>query len=326
MRASLVALFLFSANFLTAAEPIAPAEEFSIEGLTPREAALEHLLSERGSLTAFEAAVADARKKGVTEQALLEARFLFHVDRQEDDALAAMLPDFRKRAETFKIEESEIFGTQEDWLAVTEYIVAIDALKRGDKDAFKKHITEAFWLSPRQGAAFAPHIDRLRMKDAMRSVKIDFSTELKPVSGADPISLEKIVEGKKALLFHFWSPWSRESEATLPEFAAAAVKLDQHGIAVVSLLLEDSAKVLTDAREILKNFEPAPPGNWLIDQKQNPLSRLLRVQSVPVIAVISPEGNILFNGHFTDDELWNVLKKIDATIVRPELSLDLEQP
>jgi len=326
MRTSLVLLFLLSANLSNAAEPVSPAEETSIEGLTPREAALEHLLSERGSLAAFETAVTDARKKGVSEQALLEARFLFHVDRQEDDALAAMLPDFRKRAETFKIEESEIFSTQEDWLAVTEYVVAIDALKKGDKDAFKKHITEAFWLSPRQGAAFAPHIDRLRMKDAMRSVKIDFTSKLKPVAGGDPIALEKIIEGKKALLFHFWSPWSRESEATLPEFAAAAATLEKHGIAAVSLLPEDSPKVLTDAREILKNFEPVPPGNWLIDRKENPFSRVLRVQSIPVIAVVSPEGDILFNGHFTDDELWSVLKKIDAAIVRPEHSLDLEQP
>ena len=67
---------------------------------------------------------------------------------------------------------------KEDWLAVIEYVQAIAALKKGDKAAFKTHITEAFWLSPRQASAFAPHIDRMRLEEAMRAVKIDFETKL----------------------------------------------------------------------------------------------------------------------------------------------------
>ena len=37
-----------------------------------------------------------------SEQAILEARFLYHVDRREDDAIAAMLPEFLKQQEHFK--------------------------------------------------------------------------------------------------------------------------------------------------------------------------------------------------------------------------------
>src|SRR5690606_11593641 len=131
----------------------------------------------------------------------------------------------------------------------TEYVQAIAALKKDDKTAFKKHITEAFWLSPRQGAAFAPHIDRLRLAEAMAAVKIDFPrVALRPLSGGEAVTLGSITEGKKALLLHFWSPWSRECEASMPDFSATARELLARDFAVVSILPENSAKVLDDAR------------------------------------------------------------------------------
>ncbi|MEX1114552.1 MAG: hypothetical protein WEB53_04840 [Akkermansiaceae bacterium] len=85
-----------------------------------RETALDNLLSERDSDKALEAAIIDARKTGISQQAILEARFLYHVDRREDKAIAAMLPEFLKQRDLFKLEDSEIFGIKEDWLAVVE--------------------------------------------------------------------------------------------------------------------------------------------------------------------------------------------------------------
>ncbi len=87
---------------------------------SPREAALDNLLAERESPKALKAAIAEARKAGVSEQAILEARFLYHVDHREDEAIAAMLPEFLKQRDGFKLEDSAIFGVKEDWLAVIE--------------------------------------------------------------------------------------------------------------------------------------------------------------------------------------------------------------
>jgi hypothetical protein len=288
-------------------------------GATPREAALERLLSERESPELLEAAAAAARKAGVSEQAVLEARFLYHVDRREDDAIAALLPEFMKRRDAFRLEESEIFSVREDWLAVTEYVQAIAALKKDDKEAFKKHITEAFWLSPRQGAAFAPHIDRLRLEEAMKSVRIDSTTRLDQLAGGGTAPLASPDDKHKAVLLHFWSPWSRECEAFMPDFVATAVSFMDSGIRVVSILPEDSPKVVNDARELLKPLGAKPPGAWLIDRKKDPLSRRLRVQSVPSMVLLDTEGRVLFNGHPADESFWNSLLRVDPSIKRPSL-------
>ena len=129
MRFPAAILPLFAVLAAAAAETTAPPEEPEIAGGSPREVALDNLLSERDSDKALEDVIAAAMKNGVSGQAILEARFLYHVDRREDDAIAAMLPEFLKQREVFKIEDSAIFSVKEDWLAVTEYVQAIASLK-----------------------------------------------------------------------------------------------------------------------------------------------------------------------------------------------------
>jgi|GEM_PF-236947 len=287
---------------------------------TPREAALEHLMSERGALAALDAAIADARKNGISEQSILEARFLYQVDHHDEEALASLLPDFLKQRENFKLADSTIFATKEDWLGVIEYVQAIDAIHKGDKQAFKNHITEAFWLSPNQAAFFAPHIERLRLDEAMEALKIDFSTRLTPLTpGGDPLTLEKIVTEKKALLLHFWSPMSEECEASMHDFIATAASVSKHGIAVASLVAEDSsAHEITEAQKQVHTLDEKLQTLWLLDSKENPLGKLLRVRTLPTMVLISPAGKILFNGEPADDEFWDALKKIDEKIERPD--------
>ena len=289
-------------------------------GMSPREVALDNLLSERESETALDKVVTDARKSGISEQAILEARFLFHVDRNEDAAIAAMLPEFLKRSADFRIEDSAIFTVKEDWLAVIEYVQAIDSLQKGDKAAFKTHITEAFWLSPRQASAFAPHIDRMRLEDSMRSVRIDFETKFRPLAGDGAVALKTLDESKKAMILHFWSPANGESQSTMPDYAITAKALGEAGIAMVSILPGDSPKLLTDAREAIKPLGANPPGAWLIDNKESPLAPLLRVQSLPTFVLVSNEGRILFNGDPDDDTFWESLRKLDPAIIRPGMT------
>lgn len=311
---SLILPFFISA--LAASAQTKPAEP-AAEALSPKEAALDRLLTERTSTEALASSIEEARKQGISEQAILEARFIYHVDRNEDQAVAALLPDFLKRNETFKLEESEIFATREDWLAVIEYVKAITALRSGDKAAFKAHITEAFWLSPKQGTAFAPHIDRLRMEETMASVKIDFAETFLPLIEGDPIALSRILGGKKALLIQFWSPFSAECEAMLPDFAKIESEITQKDIAVATIVLENSPKSLADARGMIG---AKPTGQWLIDHERDPLSPRLRIQNVPVFVLISPEGRVLSNGSANAAELWTALTKINPSIKQPELN------
>lgn len=295
-------------------------EEDPYAGLPPKRAALERMLSERGTLAEFEAAVKTARDLGVGEQAILEATFLYHVDRREDDKLAAMTPEFLKRKDSFKLDESEIFAVREDWLAVVEYVQAIAALKKDDRDGFKKHITEAFWLSPRQGSAFAPHIDRLRLDESMSKINVDLSSKLAPLSGGDPVELAKLLKDRKALLFHFWSPWSRECEDSMPDFKVTALELEKNGIAVASLVFESTPDALADSKRIVNELGTPPPGSWLVDREKDSFHRLLRIQSVPSMVLVSPEGRVIFNGHPSEDRLWEALTGLAPAIKRPAVS------
>jgi len=313
---SLAALLLLAATCF-AQKPKAASEDDPYASLPPKRAALERMLSERGTPTAFEAAIKKAREQGIGDQAVLEARFLYHVDRREDDKIAEMLPEFLKRKDDFKLEQSEIFAVKEDWLAVVEYVQAIADLKKKDRDGFKKHITEAFWLSPRQASAFAPHIDRLRMEETMRNVKIDPALKLPSLRGNDPVELGTLMRDHKALLLHFWSPQSHESEESMPDFKTTATELQKHGISVASLLAESTPEAVKEAKEVLKDLGDKPPGVWLVDQEKDSLMRLLRVQDLPTMVLVSPEGGILFNGHPSEDELWDALSKLAPDVKRP---------
>lgn len=305
-------------------QPTSPTKESGNAGGSPREVALDNLLSERKSLDALDKVIADARKNGISEQSILEARFLYHVDHNEDDAIAALLPDFLKQRDIFQIENSSIFNVKEDWLAVIEYVEAISSLKKGDKSAFKTHITEAFWLSPSQASAFAPHIERMRLEESMRSVKIDFESKFNTLTGGDALSLKSLMTGKKAMILHFWSPASSESESTLPDYTITAKALGDAGIAMTSLLINDSPKLVTDARAMIKPLGSSPTGSWLIDRKESSLAHDLRIQALPTFVLISNEGKIIFNGAPDDDALWNALAKIEPKITRPEITGPLE--
>lgn len=303
---------------MAAAETKDAAKEPDPPSQSPREVALDNLLSERDSDQALEKVIAAAKEAGIKEQAILEARFLYHIDRREDAAIAAMLPEFLKQQELFRIEDSAIFSVKEDWLAVTEYVQAIAALKKGDKAAFKTHITEAFWLSPRQASAFAPHIDRLRLEESMSTVKIDFESKFTTLGGSDAVSLKSLMQDKKAVILHFWSPASRECEASMPDFLITAKMFGDNGIAVASLIPDSTPEIIAAARAMIHPLGAQAPGAWLIDQKENPLIRTLRVQAMPVFILVSNDGRVLFNGDPSDDGLWDALKKLDSRITRPD--------
>lgn len=312
-----IALLLLAATAAVAQEPKAPDAEEGATSPAPKKAALENVMSERGSEADFNAAVAKAKDLGIADQALLEARFLYHVDRQEDEKLVAMLPEIQKRKDSFKLEDSEIFAVREDWLAVVEYVEALAALQKNDKDGFKKHITEAFWLSPRQGTAFAAHIDRLRMDEAMREVKIDPAMKLRSLLAGEESDLATLVKDKKALILHFWAPWNQESEASMPDFKVTALELQKNGIAVASLLSDSSPEAIHDAKETVSELGTPPPGAWLVDREKDSLHRTLRIQNLPSMVLLSPEGRVIFNGHPSEDRLWEELVKFSPDIKRP---------
>lgn len=282
-----------------------------------RAIATDMLLSERGGIKALQRTIEKAREAGVPEQAILEARFLYHVDQLNDSAIAAMLPDFLKQQENFRLEDSAIFAIKEDWLSVLEYVKAIHALEKGDKEAFKHHIKEAFWLGPRQAAAFAPHIERLRHEEAMSLITIDLDTRLTELTKDDEARLGDILGTNKALLLHFWSPNSVECVMSMEDYAKTASMLSSHKIAAASICPEK----LHEAQQIALKHDV---GAWLVDKQVGSMGKLLRVQTLPTMTIITPGGKVLFSGDPTDDLFWKCLEELDKEIKRPDADQSMD--
>jgi len=155
-------------------------------------------------------------------------------------------------------------------------------------------------------------------------VKIDLNAQFLTLFSNKPIALNSLLVGKKATLLHFWAPASPDGEASLPDFVTTAKALLSKDIAVVSLLTDDSPQNLTTAKKLLEPFGPTPPGTWLIDSAQSPLSRELRLQGYPLFTLVSNDGSILFNGQPSDDQFWLALQKIDPKISRPAAPIEVK--
>jgi hypothetical protein len=312
-------LFLSLAGICFATTALLAQPEPLIEPeLSPKEKALEELFAENESKDAFDKRLNTAREQGASEQSLLEARFLFHVDRAEDSEIAALLPAILESKKTFALSDSAIFASLDDWLAVTEYVQALAALERGEKEKFKHHITEAFWLSPKQGAAFAPHIDRIRLIEAMKETRIDFSRSFVDIRNKQAHKLSEMLGQNKGLILHFWSPWSDECKATMADLLTTATYLTGQNFSHIAVLPETSNKVIKDANAMIADSNRKISGAWIVDSQENSLSEMLKVQTVPTVILISNDGKILFNGHPSNEEFWSSLRRINQEIRRPK--------
>jgi hypothetical protein len=279
---------------------------------TSKEATIEKIFS---SLTPeeFSKALEQAKNAGVPTQVLLEARFLNLVDQKNYHAIAQLTPELLKQRDQFNADTSEIFAVKEDWLAIIHYAQALDALEKNDKVSFKKHITEAFWLSPRQGRAFAPHINNLRMKEAMAKITLPPDLPMLPQNGNQNTTLGKLMKNKKGAVLYFWSPMSQEVFQDLENFIQLSQACQKHEIAVISILVGYNNDILEDAKLWSQEDAKEAKSAWMLDPKKQALSNILRIMDIPNIVLVSPKGSILFNGHPSQNNFWKQLQKLDPT-------------
>lgn len=319
MKLFTIILFLLSpfaastAQDLPTERPAPPTENTKAD---PKKTAMEKIFSSMGSHD-FPSALEEARKAGIHPQVLLEARFLHFVDQNDSSAIAALAPEFIKQRNTFDPDTSEVFSIKEDWLAVVHYTQALASLEKGNKTSFKQHITEAFWLSPRQGQAFAPHINKLRMQEAMAAITLDPARSMQPQDNNQPVTLGSLMKDKKATVLHFWSPMSQEIQVNLPDFILTTNACADQNIAVLSILVGDYPTIREDAESIRKKDAAKAQCAWLLSSNKTPLANLLRISDIPTMVIVSPEGKILFNGHPSDESFWTTMQKIAPKFKRP---------
>ena len=282
-----------------------------------REALISSLMEARDEAS-FNAAYLAGSKAGLPEQTLIEARFLFLVDEGNQAALAAYAPVLQKQLPKFSVDDSTIFSVKEDFAGVVEYVLALDALEKKNDDLFKKHITEAFWLSPAQAGLFEPLITENRLKKAMAGLTLDLGERLEDqTKPGTQTSIKEIMGEAKATLLHFWSPWVQQSIEGMPDYSEVATMLERNGVPAISILLTGTEDSRKDADTFLKDAGGDLPGRWLVDREKRSLVSTFRVQNFPVVVLLSSEGKVLFNGSPGNPVLWEKLKTINPEISRP---------
>ncbi len=284
---------------------------------TAKEKALEKLFSDIKP-EELPQALENARKAGVHPQVILEAHFLSLVDQEDFHAIAQLAPELLKFRDKFSPDNSEIFAVKEDWLAIVEYAQALAALESNDKASFKKHITEAFWLSPRQGQAFAPHINNLRMKEKMAKITLSKKLPFTPLTGEKTTTFGELIKGKKGALFYFWSPMSEEVYRDLKNFIAISKICQKNNIAVISFLIGYNDDILADAKLWAKEDAAEAACAWMRDKKNGSLSNQFRIMNIPTNVLVSPEGKVLFNGSSSKADFWKQLNALAPGIQRPQ--------
>lgn len=268
----------------------------------------------------FDTTYQKAIKLKVSQQALLEAKFLYYIDNQDFKSLAEManlLEEF-----TFSPQDSEVFTLEDDWLAITQYCKALKALQSGDNASFKSHIKEAFWLSPRQASAFAPHIENLKIEEAMSRVTIDKNTTLPNLLDDQSTLIHNT--SSLATLLYFWSPWSQEFTETLDDFKLTCEAANKHNFRVIGVLAEQSKEVYKDAKILVEEERLQDLSQWVLDESNHTLARKLRIQNIPSLVLIGNNGKVMFNGHPSSPQLWNAISAIEPAFKRPR-SYSLEQ-
>jgi thiol-disulfide isomerase/thioredoxin len=279
---------------------------------TPREMVLDTLFSIPATKEEMEQAIGKAKKQGIPEQTILEARFLFFVEHNNDQGIVALLPELEKQLPTFTLDDSEIFATAEDFQAIIEFAHALKSLAEKQNDEFKKHITEALWLSPSQASAFTPYIEKNRLREHVKKTVIALDTSLNDLHTDQGHTLQSLLGKNNALLMLFWSPWSPDCETAMTDVSGLAKTLPQQKISLTSVLVDGKSEIVAEAKEFLKGQEAPMPGSQLVDRAKNSLGAQLRITNMPTLVLLSPEGKILFHGAPEDPLLEEQITLLSA--------------
>ncbi len=275
---------------------------------------LQRLFNPENGVAEMQAALEAAAKAGLSEQVLLMAQMSWGLRRGDVSILTTLLPELERVAREFDASLAVGVRSVDELNGLIHYIKALAARQQGDEAAFKRHITEAFWLSPGSAQLFGQAVEALRREKLMASLRLDLDVVLTTSEG-EATTLRDQLGGSKALLVDFWASWCGPCLALMPELRKKAAELAPHGIVVAAMNTDaENAEALAD--KIRREKDMTLP--WLVEPEDRPYSSALEVTSIPAMALVTPDGKVLFFGHPQNPELWDALRKVDAAIQKSE--------
>ncbi|MEM0897976.1 MAG: TlpA disulfide reductase family protein [Verrucomicrobiota bacterium] len=259
----------------------------------------------------FEAAYAAAVDAGVPAQILLESKFAYHNQNNDDVELIALLDDFEKVLADFDPSLGKIARTKEEFEGLHSFLLALEARAGGD-ESVRQHLQDAFWKNPAQAALFAEVVSEIKKEEYFRNLVFDLDMELLDENG-ETITLRDAMGDQKALLLDFWASWCGICIEKMPELKRMETQLAAHGIVVGAINTEASPKIAKATRVEEKMGDMV----WLVEPEHEPLTKPLAYESYPYFLLLDTEGRIRFHGDPDYVDMWAGLQKFDPTIQRP---------
>ena len=157
------------------------------------------------------------------------------------------------------------------------------------------------FMRPRMEAAQARK--REEEKKLMANLKVPMNLEIQTSAG-EKTTLGDLAKGKKGVLLDFWASWCGPCMNLMPELQKKAKKLGSKGILVAGMNTENAGKAESVRKKRKIGF------TWLVEPDGRPLSQMLKINSIPRMILVAPDGKVLFNGHPMDDELVSTLANL----------------
>jgi len=154
------------------------------------------------------------------------------------------------------------------------------------------------FMRPRMEVAQAR--ERKEEKKLMANLKVPMDLEIQTSAG-EKTTLGDLAKGKKGVLLDFWASWCGPCMNLMPELQKKAKKLGSKGILVAGMNTENAGKAESVRKKRKIGF------TWLVEPEGRPLSQMLKINSIPRMILVAPDGKVLFNGHPMDDELVSSL-------------------
>lgn len=294
--------------------PVVSADEVDGHSHSPKDHLYE---AARVAEVSFEDAYAAAKEAGVGEPFLVEAQTLHFLSTGNMPELFGHLEKLEAVSSDLEYGADKPFHSERQLIGLVASIRAIRAYEANDVAEFEKQAGSSYINAPQYNQAFGllQLMTELRRKEvqelAMANLRIPMNLTIASADGEEK-TLTEWLGGNQALLIDFWASWCGPCMQLMPELRTKAETLPSQGV-VVAAMNTDADDPFGKAKKVRDqhNMNLMP---WLLEPEERPLSRLLMIDSIPRMILVSPEGKVLYNGHPMDPNLKSALAGLDVKI------------